>query len=806
MDVLFKLLNFILAAPDSLVGMAASASILLALLVWSTCRNKRLPIRATYGDWAAMLYVAVQCATLMVSKLRPNTIHFVIPFTVALNVYVAVRLLATYPLWSTSTIVRGMLVVAFIVAIGNLIVQIPSIRVARQLFPPEALSSIRASLPIVGGPTRNDGLAIVLCLLPYAYVAATSHRHPETIPRVMGALTASALTGVLILGYSRSIYCALALLLIAYAILGVRRHQQLGIRIVVILLLSGIVAASVACWTGSWEAIAETASYHQTASQERSTAGRLIIWRESLSSIALHPIVGNGGGVDGVLALRQLRAHDRPFTAHAYNAVVSVLLSSGIVGLICYAIMLCHPLLSLIRRSTNGYSVRVSSTRYIIACGLGAIMLRDMSYSSLVSCGSTIIATWISAALLANGSARSYTDDKRHFCRVHYLGWIALAMTVIMFVPVIQTVRGEYAYSAACKSLSRGNYMQAHQQFQEAIAWDSRQPMYYAADGLSLERQAIDPSSDEDMSGRSRRINQTQKDLLRNAQGDILQALRQSNDDASLWCDLGWLEMFQGDKANAAMAFAQAIQRDPNDPIALISKAMADPITGNDARAIDEYAAAVAAYPRILDSSWFSELRTQQPDVANDVAELSYALLLAEVDSPIRSASLGKFDLYRNNRVLARSELSRAVTNLPNLTYAWANLGVLNLIDNNTAEAKNDLMRARYLDGSNRLAANLLAKLEYDSGDIKTAENLYTQTLLMPEQSIHSIRIWRLYHVIPPLADDLIPSELIDHISPVIMSLDMCDPDWLNNLGNRESLSSDAEERVIEQNKRCASR
>lgn len=803
MEVLYQTATWLIALPDSVLGVALSSGVLLLVLIWSSRWKKRKSAKPLYSDSAAIAYVVVQCVTLLITRLPSNTIHFIIPYIFSLNIYIALRILSRYPLWSTYAAVRVLLLVAILIGVSDLAVQLPSIRAARLLFHPEALSGIRAVLPIIGGPTRNDGLALVLSLLPVAYAAATVRRPSGRVFRITGVLAAGFLSAVLAIGFSRSIYISLALFVAGCAFLAIRKRRKPGLQIMTVLLASGMVAAA-GYWTGSGKAVVDTLLGDRTVSQHRSTVGRAAIWYEVANDIYSHPILGYGGGVNGLMTLRRLRTHDEPFTAHTYNAGLSVLLNSGIMGGGFYAIMLGYPLLATFRANRKQTSDHLpNDARLIFALGVCTLIVRDMTYSSLVDSGAVICVAWMSIAILGNIlESRSIPSENNNALSLHHLGWASLLIPAVIAVPLVRTVRGETAYYAACNSLAQGDYAKAHEGFQAAISWNSQQPMFYAADSLALGHQMLDSSSaDESWLHPSGGL---QGDLLRTARSDLEQALKLSNDDASFWCNLAWVERLQGDNTDAALSLKEALQRDPRDPVALISSAVFHADSALDGQTIDEYAAAVSAYPRLLDSPLFQKIQREHADAAQQIVQRADKLLFDETDSPIRSGYIGKLYAYESNS-MAQQELRKAVDSLPDLPYAWANMGALELAKKEPAQARENLERARYLDPSNRLAVNMLAELNYENGDIDRAERLYAQALLLPEQSPHALRIWRLYHVRPPVANDLILPALLPYISPGVTPIKLCDPSWLDRIENSAGHSTDVSKRIEDQIELCRS-
>jgi tetratricopeptide (TPR) repeat protein len=165
---------------------------------------------------------------------------------------------------------------------------------------------------------------------------------------------------------------------------------------------------------------------------------------------------------------------------------------------------------------------------------------------------------------------------------------------------------------------------------------------------------------------------------------------------------------------------------------------------------------------------------------------------------------LAKLHAFLGEERLAHDEYTRALDTLPNLSYTWANLGALDLRRGNENIANREFERALFLDGGNRLAANMLASDDFVNGKTRAAEELYAKAILAPEISVHAQRTWRLYHVISPTFNDLFPQGLLPYISPGIQPVMICDQKWLGELRETVNVTLDVSRRIAAQEDVCS--
>jgi len=805
LPVLYSTLNWITTLSESYIGIGISVLILIGVITGLRLKGvKSRAFRANAGDFAAIGYVCIQVATYVTSRARPNTVHYLGQYAIALCLYFATRLLSRWPIATAKLLSWLMVGFGALLIVTTLPLEIESIQAATKTFSPSALSSIRAALHLAGMYTKNDGVAVLLSILPFALAGSAAKRRPNRTFWIVSTAVAAGLSAVMVLSFSRSGFLALGLLLILFAILTVKSKAVSAVRISVVLTCLCTVGSATVIYLRAEKAIVAMVRGEDTISQKRSTDGRLAIWRESASEVIKHPLFWNGGGTDGILALKRLAHSDLPFAARSYNGPLEILTISGVGGLATYGIFLLYPLWIAGRASRQRHILWPYPA--LLAAGLLALMAHDLTYASMVTHGLTIIIAWVTVALLQNANSHTEITSSRASRRMlnSHLAYLAIAVSCVTFTLSLRLARAEKHYNTGSYALLAGDNRKARAEFKLAIQIEPKQPMFYAADGLATVEETMGTSLPSNLWGGVPALTAANDLLFAIAERDYKTSISLVEDDASYWSDLAWVEIFRGENDLAAKSFAHAIQVDPNDVMSRIGAGLLYERRKSKAEEIEQYAYAIAVSPRILDSQFFADLRARSPDTAKVVVERSCDLVKTFPASPIHLAAMAKLHASLGTEELAHSEYVKALSLLPNLSYAWANLGILDLQRGDRSLAHTEFERALFLDRTNRLASNMLASIDREDGNPDSAQRLYAKTLLLSESSVHAQRSWRLYHVLAPVPDDLVPPGLLSYLSPDIRPLEICDESWLESLRENGVETPDVSRRISSQEKFCS--
>jgi tetratricopeptide (TPR) repeat protein/O-antigen ligase len=806
MPLLYLVVRKILSLPEAFLGALLSLLGLIGILILFHVKGRPRYFCTNLGDYAALCSICTQLVSLTISIGPSNTIHSLVPYTTALDLYFVVRLISCWRLVTRKALLQIMIAFGLLLAVADLTFQVQQIHASR-IFPSSSLSSLRAALELVGSATKNDSLAVVLCILSYTSVGALGANGKGKLFQIFSIAVTAGLTTVLALSFSRSIYLALGVFGLALTIPVVLRRTVSWMKLAIVGGTVCISTAGAIVYLDAQHAILDTLRGENTISQERSTEGRLNIWERSSEAILEHPLLGSGGGTAGLRALKRLRNPDMSFSARSYNATLDILESTGVVGLVCYGIFLLYPLVVVARSVLSPVDhISPSSVTMVLAAGLLALIARDMTYSSLMMDGSTIVIVWVTVGILQNAYSRGIGGPGTLTTRwsIRTLALVAVAISTISCVLCFYVEIAEGRYRNGCAKLVAGNYREARCEFALAIQDDPKQPMFYAADALATINEVLDASFTSESWRTLPVLTERQKVLLSGAALDYTKALGLSGDDGVFWSNLAWIEALRGNNSIALEDFQHAIRSNPNDPVARVGEGLLFERNGQEAYAYEQYAYALTAAPRIVDSRFFADLRSRDPEAGGAILERSCQMLITLPTSPIRLASLGKLHEAMGQVRLAHDEYVKALSLLPNLSYAWANLGRLDLQSNRLETARIELKRAMFLDESNRFAANLLAAIAFNENQTSDAQKLYARALLIPDVSVHAKWAWQIYYLPAPIVDDLEPPGLLSYVSPEFQALRICDDVLFSTLRATDGSSQDIIRRIIAQEDLCA--
>jgi Tfp pilus assembly protein PilF len=361
----------------------------------------------------------------------------------------------------------------------------------------------------------------------------------------------------------------------------------------------------------------------------------------------------------------------------------------------------------------------------------------------------------------------------RHLRSMYLMAFVAAVAGIATLTLRLNESRAEHQYEVGCVQLRQHDYIGADRSFDNAIAIQPDQPMFFAARALERSRPVRATLSVDRPWQHLPAIANADMLLLQGAAEDYRRALSLSMNDAAFWSNLGWVEAYLHNDAQALDAFRQAVIVDPMDSTSRVSLGLFYERKGLLEDAHEQYAYALASSPRMLDSRFFADLTVRDPAGAAMTIGRCLDILANMPESPLVLASIAKVHAYQGHYEAASQELAVALQGLPDISTAWTTLGLVELAKSHSDSARLDFQRALALDPLNRVAVNQLAVIAKSAGNIPLARGLYFDAQAMPLASKHWERTWRIYHVPPVTTNDLIPSNLLEYVGPQLQPLDM---------------------------------
>jgi O-antigen ligase len=145
-----------------------------------------------------------------------------------------------------------------------------------------------------------------------------------------------------------------------------------------------------------------TASGLQTTSQIRSASGHAEAWKFSMQTIREHPLFGVGGFNSPMAWMRYRARSTRPFAPIVFNWVLQSWQDGGAVSLFAFAILLGTSLRRAYATARSAGNARFERQVCALwAAGLIAVLVRDLSYSSITLDAGVMLVLWTGFAIAA---------------------------------------------------------------------------------------------------------------------------------------------------------------------------------------------------------------------------------------------------------------------------------------------------------------------------------------------------------------------------------------------------------------------
>ncbi len=339
-------------------------------------------LRPGWAGTALLIVIGTETIGVFASTYRHNSIQFVISlyllsvmYFLARNTCHRVEYRRFYHM--AMSLLGTALAVVFV---WNALTRTPDLRSIGL----ENLARFKNLIPPVAGGAVAETVTILLSLLPFTIVLLWISGDLKLL------WAASAVTSVvaILLTLSRGGYIALvAFVVISTAYLCVRAGQRRR-RQRVLLTLAGLllVSTTIISLTPVAEAVLRTFRIVDSASHARSIDGRFRLWERVGEMIRSRPLFGVGASN---FALANVAFSDQsdavPFAAQPFNVVLEVLVERGVIGAIGYlwfVLSFFAVSIQAVRRSPDRVT---KDTAAVLAIGFFAVLVRDGTYSSMIS-------------------------------------------------------------------------------------------------------------------------------------------------------------------------------------------------------------------------------------------------------------------------------------------------------------------------------------------------------------------------------------------------------------------------------------
>ncbi|MFZ1083804.1 MAG: O-antigen ligase family protein, partial [Terracidiphilus sp.] len=670
---------------------AASACAIVFVALGYQCLASSQRIMFSSIDVCVALIWATELVAYTTSTYRRNSFSAILDLAILTTVYALFRLLiACRPGLRWSLLVFGILgaALAFVQA-----------KIASQWFNSafEAgftdMSSLKALCPILITPLPNDWATILLLLMPFTLLMSIipAKKLVRSVLLVTSIACNAALVSSLLLVLSRGALVGFIAFWVAVLIAAIVFHVNLKQ-----VLLSFAVSFAIAIITVSAAVpsirgeIQQMAMGKQSISQARSTEGRLSNWKSAWTIARSHPLIGVGQENFAIQLVPYVgKSSERTFGGQTFNTPLQLFAERGLVGVISFSLLLMFLLWSEYRFLSNSEDNIERCTSVIFISAIAAVVVRELTYSSLLSSPQASLLMW---ALMASTATRSVAVrptaamKPRLYAPVKRIAGYAFGVTVMVLLAgaiVVFYVASNYAQASSSASDAARYLMQRQnekvlQSIGLAIKNDPENAYYISTQGLEQGRLSL-PVMQNSSTGN---ININTSGLKPRLLSASIVSYRKAMDiipqDDNFANNMGWLYYYAGDVKSAEDYIRRAITINSGEYAYHVGLAFLMGAQQQESAANDEYSTAMLLNPSFIDSPVFRSLEQKQPTRASKIITNSVSMLKSEAmqtSSPIVKARLGALLLKSGHGREAISYLRDATSSLPSLPLAWRNLG-----------------------------------------------------------------------------------------------------------------------------------
>jgi O-antigen ligase len=248
------------------------------------------------------------------------------------------------------------------------------------------------------GYATGERVTLFVLLLPFPLILFLTFK--EKLMSIRWLLLCPLITLLLALSvtFLRGVYAAVLFFLVGASIL-LYKHRVVSVG--KIILFNFVFAVVVSAFLSPLaKPVLTTAAMFEIPSQVRSFEGRIELWRGSLELVRRHPWTGSGAFNFPLEYVAGSEA--RPaFGASAFNYFLQILVDKGVIGLAAYLLFLFAFFKTSIR-SCNLAENRLHKTAAILLMiGVGAVLVRDLTYSSMFINKGASTLLWLTIAINA---------------------------------------------------------------------------------------------------------------------------------------------------------------------------------------------------------------------------------------------------------------------------------------------------------------------------------------------------------------------------------------------------------------------
>jgi tetratricopeptide (TPR) repeat protein len=751
-------------------------------LIFGICGCAVAMVALGYGCWAlpqrimfsivdanVALIWAAELTSYAISTYRRNSFNAISDLAVLTTVYALFRLLvACRP---------GLRQSIFVFAILGAALAFAQARLATQWFNSAFgagftdMSALKALCPILITPLPNDWATTLLLFIPFTLLMSIASTGPKlkSTQWIISAGCTSALLSSLFLALSRGAFVGLIVFCVVFLIMAIIFRVDIR-KVLLGFAVSFAVAIIVVCIVvppirGE---IQQIATGRQTTSQARSTEGRFANWESAWTMARTHPVAGVGQDNFAIQLVPYVGKNpERSFGGQTFNTPLQLFAEQGLVGVVSFFLLLFILLRSEYQILSKSQDNTERCASLILISAIAAVVVREFTYSSLLSSPQASLLMWVIMAIIATRDVtarRTITEFKqpspvsriaRHAIGLTFLA--VLAGAVVILHMALDYAEASSNASDAARYMAQQEKEKALSAIDLAIKSDPGNAYYDSIQGLEQGRLGLPMVRNTAISHANIAETGESPHLLGASIASYRKAMDAIPQDDNYANNLGWLYYYSGDERSAENYIKRAIEINSGEYTYHIGLAFLMEAHQRTSAANNEYSTAIKLNPAFIDSPMFRSLKQAQPSRFDKVIAESVSMLKSEImrtNSPIVIARLGALLLKCGNSRDAIPYLQKAVTSLPSLSLAWENLGNALRDTGSYQDADAALRKSVFLEserGGTTIWMNMMGVSRNQNHSNATG---------------HAERVYQIYKTYPNIGDDLLPPGLLDMCTP----------------------------------------
>lgn len=453
----------------------------------------------------------------------------------------------------------------------------------------------------------------------------------------------------LVVTFSRGIYLSLGFLLVALTIYALfARGTAWRTKILAAAL---VIAGGALLILPYGTEVSRTLRMNETASQQRSTEGRITAAETALQLIREHPLAGTGSNTYSLAANPSLYENDpESYTANASSLAIQIATEKGAVGTLLWALLLGSLIWNAVRERKH------TTTPLLILILIATLLIRELTFPVLLGNGALLLILFTWAAILQN-SCRPRPLFHTGAAPVRILRWVPLTLWALLLIASLAERRQIRIFDQAGIAMQDGD---------PALAWE------IIADS---------PDNAAGLAGKSAvllGLYQTSGDtaLLARAADFLVRAHKLNPRDILLQHNLAVVLAQKGDRPEALRILNGLTEQYPDNPLYRSSLFRLSASGGDTLAALPHLLRAVASSPGLLDTPLCAGVLSGDSSVAAGFRQMLAKTLLRKPEDPIVLARQARIHLFLGDTATACTYWKEAVATLPNLSRPWAYLGM----------------------------------------------------------------------------------------------------------------------------------